>query len=149
VSDAATATSRYNFLDMDEKLAVAIPNHVSVDRLAEIIAKESALTFSNLHIADYVKSGTIKNKTPSEPAEIFSQFVILGYRDGAPRLYRVYFYIDWNSLVFIGPIKILLYPDIEVSNYRVVHFGTQQAIADFRNGKSYAHEKQWLSARMQ
>jgi hypothetical protein len=141
VSDIATAFGHYNFLTWVKGLQLQIPNHVSVDALAEIIQKESASTFSKLRIADFVKTGALKNKSPADPCEMFAQFVIVGYQDGTPHVHKIYFYIDWNSLTFTGPIKALLYPDSEVSNYRVIRFGTQQAIADFLSGKGYAHQQ--------
>jgi hypothetical protein len=141
VSDVKTDFGHYNFLTWMKSLQSQIPDHVSVDALADVIQKESASTFSKLGIADFVKTGAIENKTPADPCEMFTQFVIVGYQNGAPRVSKVYFYVDWNTRVFTGPVKTLLYPDSDTSNYRVIRFGTQQAIADFLNRESYAHEQ--------
>jgi hypothetical protein len=141
VSDITTDFGHYNFLAWMKSPQLQIPDRVSIDDLSGIIEKESALAFSKLRVADFVKTGTLKNKSPADPCEMFAQFVIVGYQDGVPRIYKVYFYIDWNTLTFTGPIKTLLYPDSEVSNYRVIRFGTQQAIADLFNAESYAYKQ--------
>jgi len=52
----------------------------------------------------------------------------------------VEFDVDWNRQVLSGAIRTLLYPDSAISNYRVVSLGDREAIADFRNVKSYAHQ---------
>jgi hypothetical protein len=141
VSDIAAPSGHYNFLQWIKTLQAQIGDHASVAVTSDIIEKESAAVFAKLKIASLIQSGALKNKSPADPCETFAKFVIAGYEDESPRVYEIYFYIDWNRHDFVGPVKVQLYPDSEVSNYRILRFGTQQAIVDVLNEKSYAHQQ--------
>lgn len=142
VSDYRDAGVHYNFLTWMEDLQKHLPESVSVDDLASIIEKESSAEFSALHIAESVKNGSFKNPAPNEPCEIFTEFVIAGYQAGQPRLYKVEFDLDWNNKNLVGPRRELLYPGLlGFSNPRIIRFGTQEAILDVQNPRSFAYQK--------
>ncbi|MGB2675751.1 MAG: hypothetical protein WAN12_01535 [Candidatus Acidiferrum sp.] len=142
VSDARDAVRHYNFLTWMKSLQQSLPVDVSVDEVTNLIERESAATFLSFDFNASLKSGAMKRKTPAEPCEVFAQFVIVGYQDRAPRVNKVQFDIDWNNQSLVGPIQTSIYPDpSETSNYRVIRFGTQQAITDVFNRKSYAYHE--------
>jgi hypothetical protein len=142
VSDYRDAIHHYNFLAWMQDLELRLPADISVDDIAEVIERESSAIFSEFDIGSSLRKGTIKRKFPAWPGEIFSQFVIAGYEKGAPRVYKVQFDIDWDTQSFIGPVKVLLYPDpADADNYQIFRFGTQEAIADFLDRKSYAYQE--------
>lgn len=142
VSDVRDSTRHYNFLTWMQSLQQNLAANISVEDVAGLIEKESSAVFSSFDFTASLKSGAITRKTPAEPCEVFAQFVIVGYQGGAPRVYKVQFDIDWNSRTFVGPTRTLFYPDpSETSNYRVIRFGTQQAITDVFNRKSYAYHQ--------
>jgi len=141
VSDYRDTARHYNFLAWMQGVQLKLPDNITPDQLAGIIGKESESTFAALGVNKSLADGTLKNKTPAEPCEIFAQFVIVGYQDAVARIQKVQFDIDWNHHTLVGPTRIVLYPDGAESNYRVIRFGTQQAITDFLNRKSYAHQQ--------
>jgi hypothetical protein len=141
VSDMRDGALHYNFLDWMQELERKIVNNISVEDLANRIEKESLATFSRFDLSSSIKVRASRQGPVAEPCELFAQFVITGYQSGVPRVYRVQFDIDWNSQRFIGPTVTLIYPDSAQSNYRVIRFGTQQAIQDVFLEKSYAHRQ--------
>jgi hypothetical protein len=142
VSDAGGPSPHYNFLAWMQSLQQSLPADISVADVTALIEKGSSEAFSSLGFSAALKDGRLSRKAPAEPCEVFSQFVIAGYQDGAPRVYKVQFDIDWNSQTLLGPTRTLIYPDpSETWDYRVIRFGTQQAITDLFNTKSYAYHE--------
>jgi hypothetical protein len=128
-----------------KSLQAKFPNDVSVDGMAEIIKKESPTAFANF-IAESVKQGTFKRPSADQLCLAVAKFVIVGYQDGLPRLYEVHFDIDWNNKQLVGPTKILLHPQTgNTSDYRILHLGVDEAIADIGNRESYAYHQAMIS----
>jgi hypothetical protein len=142
ISDFGNEPNHYNFFTWIHSLQMKLGDNISVDDLAAMIARESSSTFSRLNVDAALKSGALRQKAPAEPCSVFAQFVIAGYQDGLPRIYKVQFDIDWNNKGLVGPTSVLLYPDpSETTNYRMFRFGTQQALVDFFDRRSYAYQK--------
>jgi hypothetical protein len=140
-SDYRDTTGGYNFLTWMQSLQVKLPDNISLDDLAGIIEKESGSTFAALGVSKSLSDGTLKNSSFAAPCEVFAQFVIVGYQGGTIQVQKVEFDIDWNHKSLIGPIRTVLYPDGAESNYRVIWFGAKEAITDYRNRHSYAHQQ--------
>lgn len=140
VSEVRDADHEFNFLTWMSDLQNHIRKDASVDDVASTVEKESAAAFSKAGIDTYVKSGTLKRQHYDNASEKFTEFVIAGYQGGKPRLHSVEFDVDWNKKSLSGPVSALQNPDSEPADYRVVWFGTHEAIEDYTNEKSYAHQ---------
>jgi len=141
VANIDNPSFHYDFLTWMQTLQSKFPKDVSVDDVAEAIERESPAAFANF-VAESVTQGTVKRVSADQLCLSVAKFVIVGYQEGIPRLYEVHFDIDWNNQKLLGPIKLLLHPEPgNISDYRVLHLGVDEAIADIRNGQSYAYHQ--------
>jgi Protein kinase domain len=99
--------SHYNFLDWIQALRATMAENISVDDAAGPIERESSKTFALFALGDSLKNGTIRQEAAAQRCAAFAQFVIVGYQDGAPRVYKVQYDIDWQSREFTGPTKVV------------------------------------------
>ena len=140
VSEFKGANHEFNFLTWMADLESRMPKDASLDDVASIVEKESAAIFSAAGIDAYVKGGTLERKHHSSACEKFTEFVIAGYQGGKPRLYSVEFDVDGNNKSLSGPVRTLQNPDSEPVDFRVVWFGAHEAVTDYTNEKSFAHQ---------
>jgi hypothetical protein len=87
-------------------------------------------------------TGGLEQDRPWDIFQPFTSFVIAGYESGVPKLSIVELYIDWQNKVPLGPFQRTLEPSGPIAGHmRTYMFGVQEAIADFRNPKSYAYQQ--------
>lgn len=140
VSAFKDANHEFNFLTWMSDLQKRIPKDATVDDVASTVEKESIAAFYKAGIDTYVKSGALERQHYDNVCEKFTEFVIAGYQGGKPRLYSVKIDVDWNKKSLSAPVSTIENPDSEPADYRVVSFGTHEAITDYTNEKSYAHQ---------
>ena len=129
----------FAFLNWVERVRSSLPPNASVDDVAAKIETESAVEFSTLDINSYLKSGQLTRNDRNDPCTILTQFVIVGYQDGSPRIYTVQFDVDWNHKTLLGPFR-KLNPDSSLHGLISVAYGFGEATKDFMNPRSYAHQ---------
>lgn len=132
---------KFDFLTWMHSLETKLPDNVSVDDVERVIEKESPTAFGTFY-SDNLRNNAVERKSPDFDCEDVAEFVIAGYQQGVPTVYKVKFDIDWNTQSFVGPTKIAVYAQsANAATYEIRTFGVGQAITDILNRNSYAHQQ--------
>jgi hypothetical protein len=133
-------STAYAFLEWINNIENKVPESASVDDLADIIEKESAITFKELGIDSMISSGVIKPAKPTLACEPFIQYIIVGYRGKFAKVYAVDFYIDWEKNKLIGPREVEIHPGQSIGTASIYNFGITEVLDDAFNVDSYAYK---------
>jgi hypothetical protein len=143
--DIKTGSIHYNFLAWMENLKAGLRKDISVDDLTSTIETESARMFRDFDIAP------LKHKASTETCVPFTEYIIAGYQNGAPRAYVIKFHLDWSENKLINPPPILLDSGDQrygpgVGNVRSYSFGVYGAVTDVGNKRSYSYKQAMIHA---
>jgi hypothetical protein len=134
----------YEFSTWAAGIEKRLPANVSITEFIEIVENEGARTFEGFDAV--IKSGTLKKKKSFE--KYLVQYLIVGYDDGVPTLYKVDFEIDWNHQHLIGPILSLVHPEKNARvDFGIYALGSHVAIGQIGDPKSKAHNDVAAGAR--
>jgi hypothetical protein len=133
----------YDFFDWIKKISADLPDDISVEDFVHVLERESAAEFQDMNTALQTKEVA----GPSfEFCTNFVRYLIAGYRDARPMVFKVEFYIDWQRKLLVGPLTTTFNSPHSGTELGLYSIGEVTALIEITDRNSYAYKQASLHA---
>jgi hypothetical protein len=133
-TDGTPPTVVYDFREWIRAIEKTLGPETTILQLANIIEKESLRTFKDL-VPRNMNNGSFKH-VPSLDT-YFVHYYVVAFDHATPTLVHIYYQLDWENNLLIGPKSQTSYPRDGEMNA----FGRNCAILEVKNPLSYANKR--------
>jgi hypothetical protein len=131
----------YNFPSWIKRIESQIGPNTSVPMLANIVKDEMTRTFTHtVPIETMMRNGTFKHTQGLD--RFLVQFVVCGFDHGVVSLIEIYYELDWEKNLLVGPTPKIVLPNDGIKTTLYLD-GIYEAITadQLRDLNSYAHKR--------